>query len=81
MILKERKVCKFLTHLTPRSQDTNSVLSEKMMARNLEVVHRTSAGIAHTCGDSAPMVGSASGGFVRQVPPLPVTPAVGRFLA
>jgi hypothetical protein len=31
---------------------------------------------AHTFGDSAPTENSASGGFVRQIPPLPVTPAV-----
>jgi hypothetical protein len=31
---------------------------------------------AHTCGDSAPTADSASGDFVRQIPPLPVTPAV-----
>jgi hypothetical protein len=30
----------------------------------------------HTFGESAPKADSASGGFVCQVPPLPVTPAV-----
>jgi len=40
-------------------------------------VHRTSAGFALTFGDSAPTADSASGGFFRQVPPLPVTLAVG----
>jgi hypothetical protein len=39
-------------------------------------VHWTSAGFAHTFGDSAPTADSASGGFVRQIPRLPVTPAV-----
>ena len=33
---------------------------------------------AHTFGDSAPTADSASGGFFRHIPPLPVTPAVGR---
>jgi hypothetical protein len=35
---------------------------------------------AHTFGDSGlkQMADSASGGFVRQIPPLPVTPTVGR---
>jgi hypothetical protein len=42
-------------------------------------VHWTSAGFAHTFGDSAPTADLASGGFVRQVPHLPVTPAVGRL--
>jgi hypothetical protein len=32
---------------------------------------------AHTFGSVAPTADSASGGFVRQFPPLPVTPAVG----
>jgi len=41
------------------------------------VVHRTSAGAAHTFGIQSPTADSASGGFSRQVPPLPVTPAVG----
>jgi hypothetical protein len=36
---------------------------------------------AHTFGSAAPMADSASGGFVRQVPRLPVTPAVGLPLA
>jgi hypothetical protein len=31
-------------------------------------------------GSLAPTADSASGGFVRQIPPLPVTPAVGRLL-
>jgi hypothetical protein len=31
-------------------------------------------------GDSAPTADSTSGGFLRQIPPLPVTPAVGRLL-
>lgn len=30
---------------------------------------------AHTFGILAPTADSASGGFVRQIPPLPVTPA------
>jgi hypothetical protein len=30
-------------------------------------------------GSLAPKADSASGGFIRQVPPLPVTPAVRRF--
>ena len=34
---------------------------------------------AHTFGDSAPTADSASGGFSRQFPPLPVTPAVGQL--
>jgi len=42
-----------------------------------KVLHRTSAGCAHTFGILAPTADSASGGFVRQFPPLPVTPAVG----
>ena len=33
---------------------------------------------AHTFGILAPTADSASGGFFRQIPPLPVTPAVGR---
>jgi len=40
-------------------------------------VHRTSAGCAHTFGIQPQTADSASGGFVRQIPPLPVTPAVG----
>jgi len=36
---------------------------------------------AHTFGESAPTADSASGGFVRQIPHLPVTPVVGQFLA
>jgi len=39
-------------------------------------VHRTSAGAARTFGEAAPMADLASGGFVRQLPRLPVTPAV-----
>jgi hypothetical protein len=31
--------------------------------------------------EAAPMADSASGGFIRQIPILPVTPAVGQFLA
>ncbi len=31
--------------------------------------HWTSAGFAHTFGDSAPTADSASGGFSRQIPP------------
>ena len=34
---------------------------------------------ARTFGILAPTANSASGGFLRQIPPLPVTPAVGRF--
>jgi hypothetical protein len=33
---------------------------------------------AHTFGILAPTADSASGGFVRQIPPLPVTPAIGQ---
>jgi len=48
-------------------------------------MHRTSAGAAHTFRILAPTADSASGGFVRhivpmvlrEIPPLPVTPAVG----
>jgi hypothetical protein len=35
---------------------------------------------AHTFGTPAPTADSASGGFVRQIPPLPVTPAVGQLV-
>jgi hypothetical protein len=34
---------------------------------------------ALTFGDSSPTADSASGGFVRHIPRLPVTPAVGRW--
>jgi hypothetical protein len=34
---------------------------------------------AALAGKAAPTADSASGGFIRQVPPLPVTPAVGPF--
>jgi uncharacterized protein (DUF1697 family) len=43
-------------------------------------VHRTSADSARTFRDSALTADSASGGFVRQILPLPVTPAVGQTL-
>jgi len=33
-----------------------------------------------TFGESVPTADSVSGGFVRQIPPLPVTPAVGPSL-
>jgi hypothetical protein len=35
--------------------------------------------VGRTFGESAPKADSASGGFVRQIPLLPVTPAVGRW--
>jgi hypothetical protein len=35
---------------------------------------------ARTFGESAPTADSASGGFIRQIPPLPVTPAVGQVI-
>jgi hypothetical protein len=44
-------------------------------------VHRTSAGAARAFGSAAPTADSASGGFVRQIPRLPVTPAVRRLLS
>ena len=39
-------------------------------------VHRTSAGIRHTFRVAPQTADSASGGFIRQIPPLPVPPAV-----
>jgi len=36
-------------------------------------------GFARTFGDSAPTADSASGSFSRQIPHLPLTPAVGLF--
>ena len=42
------------------------------MARHLDWVHRTSAGRARTFREVAQAADSASGGFLRQVPPLPV---------
>jgi len=36
-------------------------------------------GFARTFGDSAPTADSASGSFSRQIPHLPLTPAVGRL--
>jgi len=35
-------------------------------------------GFARTFGDSAPTADSASGSFSRQIPHLPLTPAVGQ---
>jgi hypothetical protein len=66
------------------SSGHDHVLSGKMIARDLYWVHRTSAGAARTFGEAAPTpprtrgrrADSASGGFVRHIPPLPV-PAVG----
>jgi hypothetical protein len=42
-------------------------------------MYRTSAGDIHTFGVAASTADSASGSFSRQIPPLPVMPAVGRF--
>jgi len=38
-------------------------------------------GFARTFGESVPTADTASGGFVRQIPPSPLMPPVGLFLA
>jgi len=46
----------------------------------LRGIYRTSEGATYTFGEAAPMADPASGCFVRQIPPLPVTLAIRHFL-